>query len=724
MSPTIKRRVKKILLWTEITFILVMGAGMGVVLGAFYQMNKLLPAGSALDQYRAPVGTKIWSSDGYLLAKLAAENREPIPLGQVSKDMQDAIIAIEDARFYQHSGLDYRGVARAVFTNVQRGELSQGFSTITQQLARNMYLSQRKIISRKVKEILLAIQIERNWTKRQILEAYLNQVFFGSGAYGIRSAAQVYFGKAPKDLTLAESAMLAGLVQRPSDFSPYASYAQEGNYDRTLARRNAVLNRMRELKFITDAEYKKAKDTPIKVSKTRPRTIGFFRAKYFAQHVVDELRTRLNYDEDLLNKAGLTVVTTLNWKMQKEAEKIAREQVRKYRRSRGVSDAALVCIDPHNGYIRAMVGGVNEPWEKYQFNCATQAKRQPGSAFKLFVYTAAMEAGDTPGTGVNPNAAVPMPDGTVYPPKNHGGSRGYTNYTSAFAASLNGAAVNVAVKRGTFAGPRKIKEVAQRMGLKGDMRAYPALALGTSEVTVLEMAAANGVFPAKGKLAEPMAVLQVRSQEGEVLEDLQPKIVDTGLKSSTIEKMNVLTRAVVTSGTGRMASAVPDAHGKTGTTEEYTNGWFCGYTPDLACAVWTGNRDNSPMARVYGATVALPIWTEFMKKAVVVNPAKKRKPLSKKVVKRERPKRVPRPVISTAPLSADGTDRNTVKVTICPESGMLARDGCPGASTEEYMLGEQPLNRCDLDHKRQPAPKAETKEEGEETPAEPAGTGQ
>lgn len=630
LSVAVKRRIKKVVLWTEVTFILILGAGMGIVLGAFYQMNKMLPADSQLDSYRPAVGTTLWSADGVLLAKVAHENREPVPLDRIPDHLQKAMVAIEDSRFYQHGGLDYRGLTRSLWVNLSGGELAQGGSTITQQLARNMYLSPRKTVSRKIKEMLLAIQIERNWTKRQILERYLNQVYFGSGAYGVQAAAQTYFKKDVRNLTLPEAALIAGLVQRPSNLSPYVARREGGDYERPRQRRDTVLSRMAELKFISREQAEEAQKTPVVVAKERPRTVGFFRANYFAQYVLDELRTRYKYDQDIIDKGGLKVVTTLNWKMQQVAEQVAKEELRKIRRSHRVTETAMACLDPHTGFIRAMVGGVNEPWEKYQFNCAVQARRQPGSAFKTFVYAAALEAGHTPYTSVSSYAAIRMPDGKVYSPRNHGTARG-GNYVSAFAASINGAAVNVAVdlgdRRSIFAGPRKVRELAQKLGLKGPMLAVPSLALGTADTTVLEMASAYGVFAAGGHRAEPECVLQVRNQDGEVLEDIKPRVSPQLLKTSTVEGMNVLTRAVVTSGTGRAASWVPNAHGKTGTTEDYTNAWFVGYTPDLVTAVWAGNRNNASMARVYGSTLCVPIWSRFMTRAIALNPGRKRAPM-------------------------------------------------------------------------------------------------
>lgn len=715
ISPTVKRRVKTILLWMEITLILVLGAGMGVVLGAFYQMNKSLPPDQVIENYRAPVGTKIISSDGVVLAKIATENREPVPLDRIPKHMQDAMVAIEDSRFYQHSGLDFRGLARALWANVTDREMSQGASTITQQLARNMFLSSRKKLSRKIKEMLLAVQIERNWTKSRILETYLNQVYFGSGAYGVKAAAQVYFGKDVKDLKLEEAALLAGLPQRPSDLSPYASLRATGSYDRTKVRRNMVLDRMAELKFITPTQAATAKARPIKVAKEKPRSTGFFRAKYAAQYVLDQLRDQYHYDEDIINKAGLTVVTTINWKMQQAAEKAAREELAKWRRRR-VSEVALVSIDPHNGYIRAMVGGVQEPWEKYQFNCVTQAKRQPGSSFKLFVYAAAMEKLDkNPYSYVNLSArGVRMPDGKFYQPKNHGRMAGGSTYAKAFALSSNGAAFNV----GMDVGPKAVADLAHRLGITSRLYAYPSISLGVNEVTPLEMASAYGVFAAGGKLADPMVILQVRDQSGKVLEDMQPKVKDTGLKQSTIAGMNELTQAVVQYGTGGAARIVPNAHGKTGTSEEYTDAWFCGYTPDLVTAVWAGNRNNAEMEHVFGGSVAAPVWAKYMKQAVVLNPAKKNKPLiasSSTRPKSDRHRRERRAERAPIPFTGDSNERNVLRVTVCSETGMLAREGCPATHTEEYLLGELP-GRCSLHGDSKPKEK-KGGTDGDEKPA-------
>lgn len=683
-NHTVKRRIKKFLLWVEVTLILILGAGMGVVLGAIYQMNKALPPDSKLDEYRPAVGTKIVSSDGTVLGKLAVENREPVSLDRVPKHMQDAIVAIEDSRFYHHSGLDYRGIARAVWVNTMRGELDQGFSTITQQLARNMFLSSRKTLNRKLKEVLYAIQIERNWTKRQILEAYLNQVYFGAGAYGVKSAAQTYFGKRVEDLNLEEAALLAALPQTPSRLSPFAVMQESGNYDRTKSRRDTVLDRMASLGFVTRARARQAKEAPIRVAKQRPRMTGYFKAHYFVQYVVDELREQMKFDEDYLNRAGLTVVTTLNWKMQQVAEKEAREELAKFRKHGRVSEASLICLDPHTGYIRALVGGVNRPWEKYQFDCATQAKRQPGSSFKAFVYAAALEQGHTPyssvGANVNP---IALPDGSVYAPKNHGRHGGSMSYVSAFASSVNGAAVNV----GMQVGPRKVKEMAHKLGIKSRVYAYPSISLGVSECTALEMASAYGVFAARGRRAEPLAILQIRDQGDRVIHEFHPKVSDMGLKPSTIAGMDVLTRAVVTSGTGTTANIVPNAHGKTGTSEKHTDAWFLGYTPHLVTAVWAGNRDNSPMQHLYGGTVAAPIWAKFMVQAEKLNPDRKKKPAGWDAAALKPPP-PPRPRVRRR-TDTDTARRPTARSRKAdPDDGEAAPDPAPAPPPEDQAPTE------------------------------------
>ena len=683
-ATTVKRWLKRFVLWTEIALILVLVVVVGVGLGAVYQMNKMLPLGSALDSYRAPVGTKILSSDGVLLATLAIENREPANLEEIPDVMRKAIVAIEDKRFWQHQGIDLYGISRAVYQNVVGRDMSQGASTITQQLARLMFLNQRREIRRKVQEALLAVHIERNWPKTRILEAYLNQVYFGAGAYGVKSAARIYFEKDLKDISLGEAALLAGLVQQPSRMSPYS--AHEEARTRAKQRRNTVLQFMAEQGFVSRKEADAARAAPVQVAKKRPRAVGYFKARHFVQFVVDHLRERLGYDEDTLSRVGLTVITTLDWRMQQAAEQAARDQIRRLR-SRRISEGALVCLDPHTGAIRALVGGVNEPWEKYQFDCATMARRQPGSTFKAFVYATAFENGKTPYSSVSAGArAIQLGDGTWYRPQNHGRYRGWVNYRSAFAGSVNGAAVNVCAE----VRPRRVVELAHRLGIKSKLLAYPSLALGTSATTVLEMASAYGVFAANGKLLPPTPIQTVKDQYDQPIEDFSSRPVDTGLKQSTLDSMEVLTRAVVTSGTGSAASVVPNAHGKTGTTENHADAWFVGYTPDLVTAVWAGNRDNSPMSHVFGGDVCVPIWSRFMLRAIELNPAKKSLSGQQAEAELKRQQEIPPPQTP-----------ERVRIRVCTATGLLPGPDCK-TSRRRFRRGRGPSEVCPGGHNSPP----------------------
>jgi penicillin-binding protein 1A len=732
-SRAFRRRIKKLVLWAEILFILVLGAGVGIVGGAFYQIRKVLPPEESLHTFKPVEGTKIYSSDGVLLASMAHENRESVPIDQIPLPMQQAVIAIEDERFYQHSGLDFRGLARAVLQNLRGGDLTQqGGSTITQQLARNIYLSQQKTLSRKLKETMLAVQIERNLSKRQILEMYLNQVYFGSRAYGIQSAAKVYFGKDVGKLTLAECALLAGLPQRPSRLSPYR------NKDAAVRRRNVVLDKMAELGFIPQKRADQAKQQRVRLAHDKePQLSRFYRAPFYVSYVLEQLRD--TYGDDLIYKGGLNVVTSLNWKMQQVAEKALVEGVRR-NSGRNIRDGALVCLDPHTGYIRAMVGGVD--FQKNQFNIAVQARRQPGSAFKLFVYTAAIDSqGWNAGKIISAQApSVKQADGRYWTVKSHSKRHyGSLPILKAFALSDNPAAVNTLLQ----VGASTVVDYAQRLGVRSPMRAYPSLALGASEVTPLELTSAYGVFAASGIRAEPIAIRLVKSRDGEIMEENTPRLGRVKLQPETIATMNQLTEAVVEWGTGRAARVVPGAHGKTGTTDDYTDAWFIGYTQDLVTGVWLGNRENRRMRRSYGGDVAAPIWAAYMSEALKLNPKSKRPRVDHLVA--EAPKEGQHKARSAAAREGDtgdspatrenGTPRrtsaatadgenvsaasgeddltgevtvnanNVVRVRVCDESYDLATPQCESTRVLEFMSGTQPRQICPI-HGRRAKPRA------------------
>ncbi|MBI3910110.1 MAG: PBP1A family penicillin-binding protein [Armatimonadetes bacterium] len=702
-SRTVRRRLKKFLLWVEVVAIVMLGAAVGIVAGAFYQMSKTLPPEQVIATFQPRRGTEIYSEDGALLAKLTAEYREPVKLARIPRYLQDAVIAIEDARFYHHGGFDIKGLFRALFQNIRGGDLThQGGSTITQQLARNIYLTQQKTVARKIKEILLAVQIERKWTKAQILETYLNQVYFGSGAYGVQAASRVYFNKDVKNLTLTEAATLAGLPQRPTELSPYYNLEHFGNTERTVQRRNLVLQRMADLGKITPEQAKKAAKEPLHLAYQRsPQMGGYLRAKHFSDYIVNYLRDK--YGEDEVFKGGLKVVTTLNYAMQKQAEQATRAGYLRYGKGYRFSEVALVCLDPHTGYIRAMVGSVREPYKDHQFNCAVQAVRQPGSAFKFFVYATALEKGWSIYRPIS-SYVRPIRDGNKWWTPSNMGHGGTYSVLSAFASSINGCAVNTALQVGV----RNVVDTAQHFGIHSPLHAYPSIALGSCGVTVLEMANAFGVIPAGGKRAEPLAVLSVKRADGTVLEQNKPRLEDLNLASRTIDGMIKLTRAVVTSGTGRRTAVVPNAHGKTGTTNDSTDVWFVGFTPELATAVWVGNRDNKPMLQgTYGGTVAAPIWADFMAAAVKLNP-KRNLPDLPKGLQREADRREER-----SPRT-EGNARETVRVTVCVESQDLARRACPTREVKEFLNGQQPTTYCTL-HRR-PRSRPRIRPRVEETP--------
>jgi penicillin-binding protein 1A len=737
-SRTARRRFKKLLLWVEIMFILVMGAGVGIVAGAFYQMSKILPPNHEIARYMPVAGTKFFSAEGIFLGSIADENREPVQLSKIPKRMQDAIIAIEDSRFYEHSGLDFRGLSRALWNNISSGNLTQqGGSTLTQQLARQIYLDPRKTMSRKMKETMLALQIERNWPKKQILETYLNQVYFGSKAYGIQAAAQTYFGKGVGELNLAECALLAGLPQRPSKLNPY-DHAEQAR-----GRRNIVLRRMAELGMIKPAEAEAAIKQPIRLAFKRPPPgTGFKRAPFFCNAVMEQLRDK--YGDDLMHKGGFKVYTTINLKMQEAAERALIEGISSNRRAYKVNDGALVCLDPNTGFVRAMVGGVD--FKKNEFNVVTQGRRQPGSSFKLFVYTAAIDNGWSPDQYIDASVRSHRAGDKWYTPQNsHRGSYGSVRMVNAFAQSINTAAVNTAVR----IGPRTVKDYAQRLGIKSKLLAYPSIALGTSEVTPLEMANAYGVFAANGIRAEPQLVKMIKDRMGNIIEDNSPVLHRVAVKPETIQAMQSMTQAVVQYGTGWKAKVVPSAHGKTGTTENYTDAWFVGYTlqPALATAVWAGNLNNKPMRHGgYGGTICVPIWTRFMGEAVKLAPkskldttlhiadndlgARQRDERDDEArSQRERPRRRlargeetqgdPATGLSAAEASPiAGNSGNMVRVRVCEETYELATRRCTHTRWLEYMSGTQPRRRCGLHpaastrrrvrRRREPAPERET----------------
>lgn len=695
-------RLRRIVAYLQTSVLLLFGIGLGVVVAVFIDVSGEIPKVTA--GYTPPEATKIFSSDNVLLDTIGPENREFVSREHIPKNLLNATVAIEDRRFFEHSGVDFKGIARAIVTNVRGRSMTQGGSTITQQLARCVYLNQSKTFNRKAKEAVLAVMIERNYPKNKILELYLNQVFYGSNAFGVEAASKVYFGKSVDKLDLEECALLAGLPQRPSSLSPHV------NLEGALHRRDRVLDKMTEEGYITVEERDRAKS---KIPHIVPRKPAKYRSKapYFTDYVKRYLRDKYEYGDDLIYRGGLRIYTTLNYRMQLEAEEALAEGIKKARRAGRMSktqgNGALLCIDPTNGYIRAMVGG--EDYTKSEYNRADQAKRQPGSSFKLFVYTAAVDR-----LGWNANHTVEGgrfrdPRWPNWRPKNYDGRwPGNMSMKRAVANSVNIPAIKTAVNE---VGLDEVVRYARMMGVKSELKPYPAIAIGgIGGVSVLDMTAAYGVIASGGYYIEPTPILRVENSQGQTLDEQ----LDKGrqiLSDRTVGVMDELFRAVVTSGTARsVLRSFPNARGKTGTTNEDADAWFIGYIPKkLVTAVWMGNDNHTPMRHVFGGTVCGPVWRDFMGEAVKINDeVNKPKPTVKHTPKIESNNSQPAGESNTnvnedpSQATENNTDEpetpsGTVRVNICNDSSLLATESCP-SHEETFVEGTQPTRYCNIHH--------------------------
>ncbi|ACK65404.1 penicillin-binding protein, 1A family [Rippkaea orientalis PCC 8801] len=558
--------------------------------------------------YARPETLSIKSADGEILEEVGPVTHEKLKIWQIPDTIIEAFIASEDHRFESHQGVDPQGIFRAMFSNLKAGEVVEGGSTITQQLARIVFLNQERSITRKLKEMRLAQKIEANLSKNQILEQYLNLVYLGSGAYGVADAAWVYFGKTADKLTIPEAATLAGIVPAPSLYSPLE------NLNAATERRNIVLQRMIDQKLITPEEGKTAIASSIALKPQKPKRLER-KAPYFTDYVQAELPKYV--PPEILKQGGITVETTLNSQWQVAAEKAIETAVTRYGRWQGFKQAALTAVDPRNGQIKVMVGG--NDYENYQYNRVTQAKRQPGSTFKPFVYATAIAAGFSPYRSFNDSPYVI--DG--YRPENYGDkySGVPVSIRQALASSLNVVAVQVLVKVGW----NPIIKVAQAMGIQSELKPTYSLALGAWEVNLLELTNAYGTFANNGIHQPAYGISRVRDRQGNVLYQAKfsPK---EALDPDSTAIMTWMMRGVVTSGTGTPAqlSDRPVA-GKTGTSDQARDLWFVGYIPQLTAGVWLGNDNNKP---TWGASsTAAMIWREFMVEAVKGTPVESFSPV-------------------------------------------------------------------------------------------------
>ena len=548
----------------------------------------------AVSQTRQP-STVIMAENGNDIAKFGNVYADIIYPEKLPKNLTDAVVAIEDRRFYQHFGFDVIGFSRAMLTNVFRRRYAQGASTITQQVAKNIFLTPNKTIRRKVQELLLAFWLESKLTKNQIMALYLNRVYFGSGNYGAEAAANWYFNKSVYDLNLREAAILAGMLKAPTRYNPIFKRPQ------ALERAKVVLSGMKKNGFITDKQYQAALALPVSDGQQYRVTGG----KHFAQYVYDEVNAFIGERAE-----DIVVMTTLDQKLQETAEKILRSKIAAAKAQK-VSEGAVVILDK-KGAVKAMVGGVD--YNRSQFNRATQAKRQSGSAFKPFVYLTALQYGFTPDSMIQD---APITIGK-WKPENYT-KRYYGNVTLTYALTHSLNAATVALSKELYL--RDIAKNAHKMGITTDISLTPSMVLGTNNVKVIDMAAAYATLANGGKMVWPHAITEIDTQDGRQLFVRQADDDEQILDAKVVQSLTGMLEKVINQGTGHNARLPIFAAGKTGTTQNYRDAWFIGWTNKYVAAVWVGNDDEKPMNKVGGGNLPAEIWHDIMLTTVKDTPA-------------------------------------------------------------------------------------------------------
>ena len=598
--------------------------------------SDLKTVSNQLDDFSPPLTTRLYDVEGRLLAELFTENREYVELSQIPDLIKEAFIASEDQNFYHHPGIDPWGIIRAAWQNLINMDIVEGASTITQQLSRNLFLSQQRTWKRKIQEIFLAFSLEKKYTKNEILEAYLNQIYFGHGAYGVKAAARIYFGKDLEELNLAEIAMLTGVARSPGNFSPYVDLSTAQRQQRR------VLRRMQALGFISKEQLEEALATPIVLAgKEKSRSS----APYFVDYIIKELQK--NYDEETIFGGGLKIYTTIDLDIQKFAEQALKESG---------YQGAILCIDPQTGYIKAMVGG--RDYSESKFNRAVQAHRQPGSAFKPFIYSAALDSGFTPST-ILVDELLTFPNG--WKPQNYEKTfNGPITLREALEKSVN----IIGIKLLQETGVDKVISYARKMGIKSDLRRDLSLALGTSEVNLLELTNAYCAFANRGLVPEPIAILRIENFSGEVLYESQ-RSLHRALSEDTAYIMARLLQGVIERGTAKAARIDRPAGGKTGTTEDFIDAWFVGFTPDLVCGIYLGNDDRTPLGpSKTGGVIAAPLFAKVMKEAH-----------------------------KDVPVHDFYSPSGIRELKVCMETGKLASPNCK-AVTLPFKAGTEPREWC------------------------------
>jgi penicillin-binding protein 1A len=573
-----------------------------------------LPDVRVLRSYAPTETTYIYDVKGVELASLHDEaNREVVPLNRISPNLKRSLLAIEDSHFYYHQGVNLTGVGRALSANFKKGGVSEGGSTITMQLIKNLFLSQKRQLSRKLAEAVLSIRLEQIFRKDEILEMYLNQVYWGHNNYGVETAAQSYFGKHASELNLAEGAMMAGLIAAPEKYSPFT------NLKAAKKRQEQVLNRMVDLNWITPAEEKKAKDYKIKLGKIK--TWQSSKLPYVTDTAIEELNQR--FGRETVRKGGMRVQTTIDYNFQIAAQKVVQNAYERLGRNK--YQISLVAVDPRTHFVKAMVGGVD--YKKSNFNRAMYANRQPGSSFKPFVYYTAFATGKFSPESTVYDTPVRYRDGSgYYSPRNYGG--GYSGAMSIRSAVMTSANVP-AVKMGKEVGLDKVIQTCRTLGIKSPIEPVVSLPLGAIGVTPIEMAGAFATFASNGWQSETTTILRVTDSDGNILLDNTPQR-QLVLNSWATAQTNSALQSVVSGGTGKEAYLGRPAAGKTGTTSSERDVWFVGYVPQLAASVWIGKDDYTPLGRgVTGGTYAAPIWRSFMQEALKNEPVESFLPAAK-----------------------------------------------------------------------------------------------
>jgi len=577
----------RLLSWTAVAGIWLAIVTGGVV--AYYAYD--LPDVSAVrSSVRRPT-LNLVSADGSVFQRLGETQGDLIMVDALPPHLVEAVLAIEDRRYFSHFGIDPIGLARALVTNLRAGRMVQGGSTITQQLAKNLFLEPDRTIKRKVQEALLALWLEQTYTKKDILTAYLNRVYLGAGTYGVEAAARTYFGKSARHVNLWEAAVLAGLLKAPSRYSPRSSP------DAAAARADVVLAAMVDAGYLTEAAADQARALPPR-PRRKPGAGG--NGRYFADWVVDHVAERIG-----LESGDLTIVTTLDPQIQNEAERRIAAALSRHGRSERVGQAAFVLMSP-DGAVRAMVGG--RDYGQSQYNRATMAHRQPGSAFKPFIYLAGLRNGLTPDS--------PVRDGPIaidgWRPSNFDGEyRGQITLREAFARSLNTVAVRILRDAGVGAAQR----AAMTVGIESPLGDDLSLALGTSEVTLLELTAAYAAFANGGRPVTSYGIAEIRDDRGRSLYRRRGRPAAPVIEQPALAHLLSLMRATVVWGTGKAAALDRPTAGKTGTSQDFRDAWFVGFTADFVAGLWLGNDDNGPMKRVTGGGLPARVWHDIMETA-------------------------------------------------------------------------------------------------------------